>query len=115
MHGDFSRQAGREAVEQLLAAGREFTAVLAANDLVAAGAVSALRAAGRRVPEDVSVAGYDDLPTAMDVWPNLTTVHVPLEEIGRKAVELAFGPADTQTVVTVPTELVVRESTAAAR
>lgn len=115
VHGDFSRQAGREAVERLLAAGHEFTAVLAANDLVAAGAVSALRVAGRRVPDDVSVAGYDDLPAAVDVWPNLTTVHVPLEEIGRKAVELAFGPADTQTVVTVPTKLVVRESTAAAR
>jgi LacI family transcriptional regulator len=112
VHGDFSRQAGREATERLLAAGAEFTAVLAANDLVAAGVVQALRSAGLRVPEDVSVAGYDDLPTAVDVWPNLTTVHVPLEEVGRKAVELAFGPADTQTVVTVPTALVIRESTA---
>lgn len=111
VHGDFSRQAGREAVERLLAAGRDFTAVLAANDLVAAGAVSALRAAGRRIPEDVSVAGYDNLPTAVDVWPNLTTVHVPLEEIGRKAVELAFGPADSRAVVTIPTELLVRDST----
>jgi LacI family transcriptional regulator len=117
VHGDFSRQAGREAVERLLATGRGFTAVLAANDLVAAGAVSALRAAGRRIPDDVSVAGYDNLPTAVDVWPNLTTVHVPLEEIGRKAIELAFGPVNaqetgTQAVVTVPTELVVRDSTA---
>jgi LacI family transcriptional regulator len=115
VHGDFSRQAGRVAVERLLAAGHEFTAVLAANDLVAAGAANALRAAGRRVPDDVSLGGYDDLPTAVDVWPNLTTVHVPLEEIGRKAVELAFGPADQHAVVTVPTALVVRESTAAPR
>jgi LacI family transcriptional regulator len=113
VHGDFSRQAGHAGVERLLAADAEFTAVLAANDLVAAGAVHALRAAGRRVPDDVSVAGYDDLPTAVDVWPNLTTVHVPLEEIGRMAVELAFGPSDQDSVVTVPTALVVRESTAA--
>jgi len=90
-----------------------FTAVLAANDLVAAGAAHALRAAGLRVPDDVSLAGYDNLPTALDLWPNLTTVHVPLEEIGRKAIELAFGPAESRTLVTVPTALVVRESTAA--
>lgn len=115
VHGAFSRQAGREATQRLLAAGAEFTAILAANDLVAAGAVHALRAAGRRVPEDVSVAGYDDLPTAVDVWPNLTTVHVPLEEIGRQAIELAFGGGDRQAVVTVPTVLVVRESTAQRR
>jgi LacI family transcriptional regulator len=111
--GDFSREAGRAAVERLLAEGREFTAVLAANDLAAAGAANALRAAGRRVPDDVSLAGYDDLPTAVDVWPNLTTVHIPLEEIGRKAVELAFGAGDTPAMVTVPTALVIRESTAA--
>lgn len=113
VHGDFSRQAGREAVDRLLADGREFTAVLAANDLVAAGAAQALRAAGRRVPDDVSLAGYDDLPTAVDVWPNLTTVHVPLEEVGRKAVELAFGAGDGPAEVTVATTLVIRESTAA--
>jgi LacI family transcriptional regulator len=111
--GDFSRQGGLEAVQRLIAADREFTAVLAANDLAAAGAANALRTAGRRVPDDVSLAGYDDLPTAVDVWPNLTTVHIPLEEIGRMAVELAFGPGDTQTVVTVPTALVIRESTTA--
>lgn len=113
VHGNFSRQAGCEAVERLIADGRDFTAVLAANDLAAAGAANALRAAGRRVPDDVSLAGYDDLPSAVDVWPNLTTVHIPLEEIGRKAVELAFGAGDTPTVVTVPTALVVRGSTAA--
>ncbi len=113
VHGDFSRQAGRKAVDRLLAEGRQFTAVLAANDLVAAGAAHALRTAGLRVPDDVSLAGYDNLPTAVDLWPNLTTVHVPLEEIGRKAIELAFGPNESRTVVTVPTALVVRESTAA--
>ncbi len=85
----------------------------AANDLMAAGAVSALREAGLRVPQDVSVVGYDDLPTAVDVWPALTTVHVPLEEIGRLAVELAFGGSGMQTTVTAPTHLVVRDSTAA--
>ena len=110
VHGDFSRQSGRTAVAGLLAEQRRFTAVLAANDLVAAGAVTALRAAGLRVPDDVSVAGYDDLPTAVDVWPNLTTVHVPLEEVGRKAIELAFGPQDTHSSVTIPTHVVVRES-----
>jgi LacI family transcriptional regulator, galactose operon repressor len=112
VHGDFSRGSGLAAVEALLSDQRRFTAVLAANDLVAAGAVTALRTAGLRVPEDVSVAGYDDLPTAVDVWPNLTTVHVPLEEIGRKAIELAFGGTGTHTSVMVPTHVVVRESVA---
>jgi len=100
-------------VATLLAAGKKFTALLAGNDLMAAGAIAALREAGVRVPEDVSVAGYDDLPTAVDVWPALTTVHVPLEDVGRLAVELAFGGSGMQTTITVPTHLVVRGSTTA--
>lgn len=113
MPGDFNRDSGRAAVATLLATGKKFTALLAGNDLMAAGAIAALREAGVRVPEDVSVAGYDDLPTAVDVWPALTTVHVPLEDVGRLAVELAFGGSGMQTTITVPTHLVVRGSTTA--
>ena len=59
--------------------------MLAGTDVVAAGAMRALGAAGRRVPEDVSVVGYDDIPLASHLTPQLTTVHVPYEEMGRVA------------------------------
>jgi LacI family transcriptional regulator len=59
--------------------------VLAGTDVVAAGATQALRTAGLRVPEDVSIVGYDDIPLASQLTPQLTTVHVPYEEMGRVA------------------------------
>ncbi|MGW1210116.1 LacI family DNA-binding transcriptional regulator [Streptomyces sp. NPDC002499] len=84
-HGPYDYEHGYEAVEESLGAGLEFTAVLAGTDVVAAGAMQALRAAGLRVPEDVSIVGYDDIPLASQLTPQLTTVHVPYEEMGRVA------------------------------
>jgi LacI family transcriptional regulator len=88
--GDFTREFGYEETRRLLARGAEFTAVFAATDMVAAGTMQALREAGRDVPRDVSVVGYDDIPLARDLYPALTTVHVPHEELGRTAVRLAL-------------------------
>ena len=103
----FTREAGVRATKQLLASGREFTAVFAATDMVAAGVLAALRDAGLRIPQDVSVVGYDDIPLAQDVTPALTTVHIPMEEIGRAAVRMALRPQEPQYLL-LGTHIVVR-------
>jgi LacI family transcriptional regulator len=105
----FTREAGVRATRQLLAAGKEFTAVFAATDMVAAGVLAVLREAGVRVPQDVSVVGYDDIPLALDVVPPLTTVHFPTEELGRAAVRLALHPEQPQHLV-LGTHIVLRGS-----
>ena len=85
LHGPYDDQHGHDAVEEALHSRADFTAVLAGTDMVAAGAMQALRTAGLSVPEDVSVVGYDDIPLAGQLTPQLTTVHVPYEEMGRVA------------------------------
>jgi DNA-binding LacI/PurR family transcriptional regulator len=87
----FDRESGYKATRDLLAGGQKFTAIFAATDMVASGVFVALREAGLRVPEDVSVVGYDDIPLAMDLTPELTTVHVDYEELGRTAVRFALN------------------------
>ncbi|WP_327318584.1 LacI family DNA-binding transcriptional regulator [Streptomyces sp. NBC_01235] len=84
-HGPYDDEHGYAAVETALHETPDFTAVLAGTDIVAAGAMQALRSAGLRVPEDVSIVGYDDIPLASQLTPQLTTVHVPYEEMGRVA------------------------------
>ena len=87
--------------------------VFAVNDVMAVGAIAALRDQGLRVPADVAVAGFDDISTLRDVRPALTTVRMPMERIGADALDLALsGRADdAATVSTVIGEVVVREST----
>ncbi|MDX3228016.1 LacI family DNA-binding transcriptional regulator [Streptomyces sp. ME19-01-6] len=113
LDGRFTRAHGYRAARELLASGAEFSAVFAGTDMVAAGALQALREGGLRVPEDVSVAGYDDIPVAIDVYPALTTVHVPHEELGRTAVRLALHreelPESQHQVL--GTHIVIRAST----
>lgn len=120
--GAFSRQFGHRRMTELLRDGPEFTAVFAANDIVAAGAAQALEEAGMRVPEDVSLVGYDDVPVAQELRPRLTTVHIPLEEMGRQAVRVALAGGDeddwrapTTGTLRLGTHLVVRDSVAAPR
>lgn len=109
--GVFTRASGYQMTRELLASGRKFTAIFAATDMVASGVLQALREARVRVPEDVSVVGYDDIPLALDLVPALTTVHIPHEELGRTAVRLAVN-RDTEPVqhVTLGTHIVVRQS-----
>ena len=83
MRGDFEEQSGAEAVLQLLNGGHGFDAVFAANDNMAIGALSALRSKGVSVPEEVAVAGFDDIPLARHV--GLTTVQVHIDELGERA------------------------------
>ena len=80
--------AGCEAAKKLLSASPEITALLCYNDLVAVGALNACAELGLRVPEDVAVVGFDDIPLAALVTPSLTTCHIPRYELGAKAVEL---------------------------
>lgn len=114
VEGDFTERSGAEAVEKLLADDLDLDAVFTHNDLGAAGALRALRAAGRRVPEDVAVIGFDDVPLARCTDPPLTTVRQPLREMGAAAANLLISrlggePPPAEPVV-LPTELVVRDS-----
>ncbi len=113
---DFSAEGGYAATAALLRRRPRPTAIFAANDLSAFGALGALRAAGLRVPEDVSVVGFDDLPAAAHASPPLTTVRQPLHEMGREAVGLLLAGVRREVGprhVVLPTTLVIRESTAA--
>ncbi|GAA3216092.1 LacI family transcriptional regulator [Streptomyces sp. XM83C] len=112
--GDFTEESGRHAMAELLARHPEIDGVLAASDTTAAGALTTLRAAGRRVPDDVAVIGFDDFPLAQRTDPPLTTVRQPLEEIGRAMVRLLQEEMEEPAVawrhVILRTELVIRES-----
>jgi len=99
-----------------LAADAEVTAVFAANDQTALGVIRALHDAGRKVPGDVSVVGFDDTPESGYFVPALTTVRQDFGEVGRRCVELLLSLVDGnagQRHIVVPAELVVRESAAA--
>jgi LacI family transcriptional regulator len=107
---------GRAAAEQLLDLSEPPTAIFAFNDNIAIGAIQAARARGLRVPEDLSIVGFDDVEGATIVSPALTTVRQPLEEMGRTAVSLLNRLLERQRFETLhielATRLVVRESTA---
>jgi DNA-binding LacI/PurR family transcriptional regulator len=113
--GDWSAESGYRAGLRL-AADPACTAVFAANDQMALGVLRAMAERGRKVPEDVSVVGFDDIPDASSYLPPLTTVHQDFAEVGRRCVQamlrqIRHEPVDAGTVL-VPTTLVVRASTA---
>lgn len=107
VHGAFTRDAGYEAAMALDLEGIDL--VFAVNDVMAIGALSALRDRGVDVPGQVAVAGYDDISTARDVTPALTTVRLDLEHAGVASVGLALGDGPTE--VPVAASVVLREST----
>ncbi|MFI9461755.1 LacI family DNA-binding transcriptional regulator [Streptomyces xiamenensis] len=117
VHGGYDRSSGYDGALELLRREPDLTAVVAANDTVALGACAALRDRGLRIPEDISVAGFDDLPFAIDAAPALTTVRIPLHEAGARAGRLALGREDAPAgrVATLPADLMVRASTAPPR
>ncbi|GAA0851517.1 LacI family DNA-binding transcriptional regulator [Streptosporangium amethystogenes subsp. fukuiense] len=108
--GDFTRESGTSAMRQLLADDPELDAVFVANDLMALGALTALRQAGRQVPGDVAVVGFDDIPAASYTEPPLTTVRQPTVEMGRRLARMVLD-LEEKAQVMLPTELVVRGST----
>ena len=109
---DFSPQAGAAAVRQLLQLAEPPTAILAGSDTQALGIVGAAREAGRRVPEDLAVIGYNDVELA--AYLDLTTVRVPMRELGRRALNLLVRmieePDSPLERIRLPAELVVRRS-----
>lgn len=114
VRGDFTSDGGAAAMERLLAAHPDIDGVFAASDLMAAGAIAALRRHGRSVPGDIRVVGFDDLGVAVSTAPTLTTIHNPVVEMSRAAADLLLGilsGADepTQPVI-FASELVIRES-----
>ncbi|MET9493680.1 LacI family DNA-binding transcriptional regulator [Streptomyces sp. NPDC006552] len=114
VEGDFTEESGRRAMTELIARHPDLDGVFAASDTTAAGALTALRAAGRRVPEDVAVIGFDDFPLAQHTDPRLTTVRQPVDDIGRALVRLLMAeiaePAVAWQHVILRTELVLRGS-----
>jgi LacI family transcriptional regulator len=110
---DTTRDGGHGAMSRLLEAGlADVDAVFAVTDVMAAGALAAAHAAGLRVPDDVALAGFDGVEVLQDVLPGLTTVRLPLAQIGREVTRLALRPAAADAeLVPVAGEVVLRGST----
>ena len=113
LEGDFTQESGRSAVDRLLALDPPPTALFASNDSMALGALRGLHEAGVRVPDDVAVVGFDDIPTAAYATPSLTTIHAPTIEMGQQATEALLGISRGETAPahqSLDTHLVRRES-----
>ncbi|MFD5338166.1 LacI family DNA-binding transcriptional regulator [Streptomyces hawaiiensis] len=110
--GDFTEPSGAAAMAVLLENHPEVEGVFAANDNMAAGALRTLRAAGRAVPDDVAVVGFDDLTVALVADPPLTTVHQPITALGREMARMLVTVVNGQdpTPLILPTRLVIRSS-----
>jgi LacI family transcriptional regulator len=118
VEGSYREQGGYSAMGHLLTLPDPPTAVFAVNDLAAAGAIRAIREAGLDVPGDISVVGFNDLSTVVSTVPSLTTLHLPVHEMGAAAAErllaqILDGTAPTKPVI-LPVTLIVRGSTAPA-
>ncbi|WP_433200441.1 LacI family DNA-binding transcriptional regulator [Dactylosporangium sp. CS-047395] len=111
-NGDYTRAGGEAAMVRLLEQAPDLDAVFVASDLMAAGALNALYRAGRRVPSDVAVGGFDDSQVAAGTQPPLTTIRQPYPRISAEMVRMLLGLIDggPPAAVVVPTELVIRES-----
>jgi DNA-binding LacI/PurR family transcriptional regulator len=116
-YGDDHFEAGFAAAQDLLRLAPRLTAIFCNNDEMAAGAISAVFQSGLQVPDDVSIAGFDDIPLAYQIWPPLTTVRQPIFEIAETATKLLIhllnGEALDELRVEIPTELIIRQSTQA--
>lgn len=112
VHGDFTRDGGFVAAAELHRRDlRDIELVFAVNDVMAVGAMAYFRTAGLRLGEDLAIAGFDDIETLRDVSPALTTVALPLQQIGRAAVALALEPGAEHRVVPIDGSVIIREST----
>jgi LacI family transcriptional regulator len=117
VYGDFTRDSGARAAAELLDAHPGITAIVAMNDSMAIGALATARARGLVVPDDLTVVGFDDMPIAQDVTPALTTVRLPLVDMGARALTLALGthPSGQRLVESAPATVVIRDSAAPPR
>lgn len=128
VHGDFSRDGGYLMMSELIASGAlrsmsfagdsqevddqlEKPCVFCVSDVMALGALAAARAAGWGVPEDIAIAGFDDIPTLEDQYPSVTTVRLPLEEIGRMGAEMLLNSGDVDRRLVIEGTPILRETT----
>lgn len=102
INGSWTSESGKKAAETLMATGMTFSAVVASNDDMAMGAASAFHAAGRRVPEEVSLLSFDDIPVASYFIPALTTVHVPVAEMVSSALAQLTKMLDGEQILPLP-------------
>jgi LacI family transcriptional regulator, galactose operon repressor len=112
-YGGFAEKAARETIESWLLDGQDFDAVFAGDDDSALGVIAALKQAGKHVPGDVAVVGFDDIPFARIINPPLTTIRAPIEQVGREAVKLlvkCIRHQHCEATVLLPTELIIRQS-----
>jgi LacI family transcriptional regulator len=117
IEGNYQQRTGYESTRSLLqSAVLPPTAIFAANDLSAFGAMDAARECGFRIPEDISIVGFDDIPQSVIVYPRLTTVRQPLEQMGQVAVRLLLERIEDRSRppqrITLPTQLIIRDSCA---
>ncbi|MFK4594099.1 LacI family DNA-binding transcriptional regulator [Streptomyces pristinaespiralis] len=110
--GDYSRASGEQAAELLLRRAPDIDAVFVASDLMAQGVLDALARAGRRVPEDIAVGGFDDSPAAVSTRPALTTIRQPWDRISKEMVRMLLARigGEEPAALILPTELVRRDS-----
>jgi LacI family transcriptional regulator len=113
VHSEFNRDGGYQAMAGLLEQKNRPGCVFAVNDVMAIGAIAAARDRGLRVPDDVAIAGFDDIPTLRDVAPSLTTVRLPLADMGRMAASMVLDDqrSEPRRVIRVKGEVVLRDST----
>ena len=119
-HGAFTQESGFEMAHQAMQKNNMITAVFAANNFIAFGTIKALQEMRLRVPEEVAVVGFDDLPTSLVTFPFLTVAAQPAYEMGKKATEILLGRLDGELSdqyqeVVLPAAIVVRQSSGAAR
>ena len=117
LEGDFQYKTALIAGEKLLKQSQRPTAIFASNDEMAAGLIAAAHKSGLSVPEDLSIAGYDDSMVATVVWPQLTTVRQPIKEMAATAVKILIEQCRAKSdykpnIEPLPTEIIMRESTA---
>ena len=116
-HGGYSQESGANITRQVFTRNEKPTAIFGGNNLISIGALSALREMGYKIPEDVAVVSFDDIPENFSYFPFMTVIAQPPYEIGQKAMQLLISrikenvekPTDFQEIV-FPVELVVRES-----
>ncbi len=117
--GEFTREGGYKAMQTLLERAPDIDAVFAASDLMAVGALQALNAAGRRVPDDVAIVGFDDSPMALSTQPPLSSVRQSIEVMGKELVTVLLQAVDARDHVlrrvVLATELIVRQSSGGLR
>lgn len=118
-YGDFDPESGYAAMQSLLEIQPKPTAVFVASDVIAFGAMAAIRNGGLRIPDDIAVVGFDDVPMSRYVAPTLTTIRLPAIEQGRHGGEMLINLIESKPVaeqrIFLPTELIVRESCGACR